>query len=37
MAKYVSLLINTMNHDSTISELLNPVQKIQALVDKLGK
>lgn len=37
MAKYVSLLINTMNHDSTISELLNPVQKIQALVDKLDK
>ena len=37
MAKYISLLINTMNHDSTISELLNPVQKIQALVDKLGK
>ena len=35
MAKYISLLINTMNHDSTISELLNPVQKIQALVDKL--
>ncbi len=37
MAKYISLLINTMNHDSTISELLNPVQKIQALVDKLDK
>ena len=35
MAKYISLLINTMNHDSTISELLNPVQKIQALVDKV--
>jgi len=33
MSKYVSLLINTMNHDATISELLNPVQKIQALVD----
>ncbi|MBQ7974321.1 MAG: ribose-phosphate pyrophosphokinase [Clostridia bacterium] len=37
MAKYISLLINTMNHDSTISELLNPVQKIQALVDKIKK
>ncbi len=37
MAKYISLLINTMNHDSTISELLNPVQKIQALVDRLDK
>jgi len=37
MAKYISLLINTMNHDSTISELLNPVQKIQALVEKIKK
>ena len=37
MAKYISLLINTMNHDSTISELLNPVQKIQALVDRIKK
>ena len=34
MAKYVSLLINTMNHDSTISELLNPVQKINSLVER---
>ncbi len=32
MAKYVSLLINTLNHDHTISDLLNPVSKIQKLV-----
>ena len=36
MSKYISLLIDTLNHDSTISDLLNPVQKIQALVDKVN-
>jgi len=35
MSKYISLLINTMNHDDTISDLLNPVQKIKALVEKV--
>ncbi|HIT86069.1 MAG TPA: ribose-phosphate pyrophosphokinase [Candidatus Ornithomonoglobus intestinigallinarum] len=35
MSKYISLLINTLNHDDTISELLNPVKKIQALVDRM--
>ena len=37
MAKYISLLINTLNHDNTISDLLNPVQKIQKLVDSINK
>lgn len=36
MSKYVSLLINTLNHDETISGLLNPVNKIHALVERLG-
>lgn len=36
MSKYVSLLINTLNHDETISNLLNPVTKIHNLVKKLG-
>jgi len=36
MAKYISLLINTLNHDNTISDLLNPVQKIQKLVDSIN-
>lgn len=35
MSKYVSLLIDTLNHDETISDLLNPVKKIQGLVDRL--
>ena len=37
LAKYISLLINTINHDNTISDLLNPVQKIQNLIDKVSK
>ena len=35
MSKYLSLLIDTLNHDETISDLLNPVIKIQNLVKKL--
>ncbi|MBR0365504.1 MAG: ribose-phosphate pyrophosphokinase [Clostridia bacterium] len=36
MSKYVSLLINTLNHDDTISHLLDPVTKIKNLVEKMG-
>lgn len=36
MSKYVSLLINTLNHDETISKLLDPVVKIQNLIKRLG-
>ena len=36
MSKYVSLLINTLNHDDTISHLLDPVTKIQNLIEKRG-
>ena len=36
MSKYVSLLINTLNHDDTISKLLDPVVKIQNLIERLG-
>ncbi len=35
MSKYVSLLIDTLNHDETISKLLDPGLKIQALVNRL--
>ena len=34
MCKYVSYLIDTLNHDETISELLNPIKRIHTLVDK---
>ncbi len=34
MCKYVSYIIDTLNHDTTISELLDPVKKINAIVAK---
>lgn len=37
MSKYISLLIDTLNHDDTISKLLDPVTKIQSLVNKIKK
>ena len=33
MCKYVSYIIDTLNHDATLSELLNPVKRIHTLVD----
>lgn len=35
LCKYVALLIDTLNRDQTISELLNPVKRIHALLDKI--
>ncbi len=34
MCKYVSYIIDNINHDASISTLLNPVTKIHALLDK---
>ena len=34
MCKYVSYIIDTLNHDNTISELLNPDKRIAALLAK---
>ncbi len=34
MCKYVSYIIDTLNHDETLSELLNPVKRIHSLMDK---
>ena len=34
MCKYVSYIIDTLNHDNTISELLNPDKRIAALLEK---
>ncbi len=34
MSKYVAYLIDTLNNDDTISELLNPIKRIQNLMDK---
>ena len=37
MCKYVSYIIDTLNHDETISELLNPIKRIHTLLDKHKK
>lgn len=37
MSKYISLLINTMNHDNTISALLDPSTKIKTFLNKVDK
>lgn len=34
MCKYVAYIIDTLNHDASISELLNPVQRIHNLMDR---
>ena len=34
MSKYISILIDTLNHDETISQLLSPVTRIKALMEK---
>ena len=35
MSKYIAYIIDTLNHDDTISKLLDPVTKIEALVSKI--
>ena len=37
MCKYVAYIIDTLNHDDTLSELLNPVKRIHTLVDNHKK
>ncbi len=34
MSKYISILIDTINHDETISQLLSPVNRIKALMER---
>ncbi len=34
MSKYIALIIDTLNHDTSISDLLNPVARIQNSIDK---
>ena len=34
MSKYISYLIDTINHDASISDLLDPYESIRTLVDK---
>ena len=34
MSKYIAYLIDTLNHDSSISDLLNPSERIQNIVNR---
>ena len=34
MSKYIAYIIDTLNHDSSISELLDPTERIQNLIKK---
>lgn len=37
MSKYISILIDTLNHDETISNLLVPAQRIEKLLERLNE
>ena len=34
MSKYIALIIDTLNHDTSISSLLDPVERIQKVLRK---
>lgn len=34
LSKYIAYLIDTLNHDSSISDLLNPVERIQSIASR---
>lgn len=37
MSKYIALIIDTINHDNSISGLLNPVERINSVLDKYNQ
>ena len=37
MSKYIALLIDALNHDASISEYLNPANRIQRILEKYNK
>lgn len=37
MSKYIAYIIDTLNHDSSISDLLDPVDRIHSIVNKYKK
>jgi len=37
MSKYIALIIDTMNHDASISGLLNPVERIQTILRRYNQ
>ena len=34
MSKYIAYIIDTLNHDASLSELLNPVERIQEIIEQ---
>ena len=34
MSKYIAYIIDTLNHDASISDLLDPAERIQDVLDK---
>lgn len=37
MSKYIAYLVDTLNYDNSISELLNPVERIKAILQKYNQ
>ncbi len=37
MSKYIALLIDTLNHDASISDILNPTERIQKVLKKYNQ
>ncbi len=37
MSKYIALMIDTLNHDGSISSILNPIDRIHSVVDKYNR
>lgn len=37
MSKYIAYIVNTLNYDRSMSELLDPVKRINKLLGKIGK
>ena len=37
MSKYVALIIDNLNHDDSLSDLLNPARRIHKLLDQYAK
>ena len=37
MSKYIALMIDTLNHDGSISSILNPSERIQAVIEKYNR
>ncbi|MCR5637883.1 MAG: ribose-phosphate pyrophosphokinase [Lachnospiraceae bacterium] len=34
MSKYIAYIIDTLNHDASISDLLNPIERINSVIDR---